>query len=52
MKIKRIYRFHVLLKAERREALGHALRAARAHADAIGIPRGALIYDIDPVSLM
>ncbi len=52
MKIKRIYRFHVLLKAERREALGHALRAARAHAEAIGIPRTALIYDVDPVSLM
>jgi primosomal protein N' (replication factor Y) len=52
MKIKRVYRFHVLLKAERRDALSKALRAARAHADALGIPRAALVYDVDPVSLM
>lgn len=51
-KIKRIYRFHLLLKAERRDALSRALRAAREHAEQAGIPRAALVFDMDAISLM
>ncbi|MGB7188938.1 MAG: primosomal protein N' [Acidobacteriaceae bacterium] len=51
-KIKRIYRFHLVLKAEKRQALARTLRAALAHADAAGIPRRNLIVDVDAVSLM
>jgi primosomal protein N' (replication factor Y) len=51
-KIKRTYRFHLLLKAERRDALSGALRAARDHADQAGIPRGGLVFDMDAISLM
>lgn len=51
-KVKRIYRFHLVLKAERRHMLAHTLRAALAHADAIGIPRRNLIVDVDAVNLM
>jgi primosomal protein N' (replication factor Y) len=51
-KIKRTYRFHLLLKAERREALSRALRAARDYADKAGIPRSALVFDMDAISLM
>jgi primosomal protein N' (replication factor Y) (superfamily II helicase) len=51
-KIKRIYRFHLVLKAEKRQALARTLRAALAHADAIGVPRRNLIVDVDPVNLM
>jgi primosomal protein N' (replication factor Y) len=51
-KIKRTYRFHLLLKAERRDALSRALRAARDYADKAGIPRGALVFDMDAISLM
>jgi primosomal protein N' (replication factor Y) len=51
-KIKRIYRFHFVLKAEKRQFLARTLRAALAHAEALGIPRRNLIVDVDPVSLM
>jgi primosomal protein N' (replication factor Y) len=51
-KIKRIYRFHLLLKAERRDALARALRAARSYAEATGIPRSSLAFDMDAISLM
>jgi primosomal protein N' (replication factor Y) len=51
-KIKRIYRFHFVLKAERRQALARTLRAALAHAEILGIPRRNLITDVDAVSLM
>jgi primosomal protein N' (replication factor Y) (superfamily II helicase) len=51
-KIKRIYRFHLLVKAERREALSKALKAARDYADSAGIPRGGLVFDMDAISLM
>jgi primosomal protein N' (replication factor Y) (superfamily II helicase) len=52
VRLKRIYRFHFVLKAERREALGRALRGMLAHADAQGIPRRNLIVDVDAVHLM
>jgi primosomal protein N' (replication factor Y) len=51
-KIKRTYRFHLLLKAERRDALSRALRAAREYADQAGIPRSGLVFDMDAISLM
>ena len=51
-KIKRIYRFHLVLKGESRSGLLAALRALLAHAEAAGIPRAHLIIDVDAVSLM
>ena len=51
-KIKRIYRFHILVKAEKRESLSRALRAARGYAEQAGIPRAALVFDMDAISLM
>jgi primosomal protein N' (replication factor Y) len=51
-KVKRIYRFHLVVKAETRQALSHALRGVLEHADATGIPRRNLVVDVDAVSLM
>jgi primosomal protein N' (replication factor Y) len=51
-RLKRIYRFHFVLKAERRDALGKALRAMLAFAEAEGIPRRNLTVDVDAVHLM
>ena len=51
-KIKRTYRFHLVMKSETRAALQKALRAMLAHAEEAGIPRANLIIDVDPVSLM
>ncbi len=51
-KIKRTYRFHLVMKAESRKALQAALRAMLAHAETTGIPRPNLMVDVDAVSLM
>jgi primosomal protein N' (replication factor Y) len=51
-KIKRTYRFHLVMKGESRRALQQALRALLAHAEETGIARANLIIDVDPVSLM
>jgi primosomal protein N' (replication factor Y) len=51
-RLKRIYRFHFVLKAERRDALGHALRALLAYAEAHAVPRRNLIVDVDAIHLM
>jgi primosomal protein N' (replication factor Y) len=51
-KIKRIYRFHLVMKAANRAALQKALRALVRHAEAAGIPRAGLVVDVDAVSLM
>jgi primosomal protein N' (replication factor Y) len=51
-KIKRTYRFHLVMKSETRAALQKALRALLAHAEEADIPRANLIIDVDPVSLM
>ncbi len=51
-KIKRTYRFHLVMKGENRRALQQAVRGLLAHAEQAGIPRGNLIVDVDPVSLM
>ncbi len=52
VRIKRIYRFHLLLKAENRQVLGRTLRALLAQAETAGIPRRNLIVDVDAVNLM
>jgi primosomal protein N' (replication factor Y) (superfamily II helicase) len=52
VRIKRIYRFHLLLKAGQRHALARTLRAGLAQAEAMGIPRRNLIVDVDAVNLM
>ena len=51
-RLKRIYRFHLLLKAQRRSDLQHALRSLLQHAEEKGIPRKALVVDVDAISLM
>jgi primosomal protein N' (replication factor Y) len=51
-RLKRIYRFHFVLKAERRDVLSRTLRAMLAHADVQSIPRRNLIVDVDAVHLM
>ena len=43
VRIKRIYRFHLLLKAAQRQALARTLRAGLAQAEAMGIPARARI---------
>jgi len=52
VRLKRVYRYHFVLKAEQRSALQRTLRAMLAHADAAGIPRRNLIVDVDAVHLM
>jgi primosomal protein N' (replication factor Y) len=51
-KIKRIYRFHLVVKAEKRQILARTLRLALAQSEALSIPRRNLIVDVDAVSLM
>jgi primosomal protein N' (replication factor Y) len=52
VRLKRIYRYHFVLKAERRQALGEALRAMLAFAETQDIARRNLIVDVDAVHLM
>ncbi len=52
VKLKRIYRFHFVLKAERRQTLGETLRAMLAYAETQGIGRRSLVVDVDAVHLM
>ncbi len=52
VRLKRIYRFHFVLKAEKRQALGATLRAMLAYAEAQGIARRNLMVDVDAVHLM
>ena len=51
-RLKRIYRFHLLLKAQRRSDLQHALRDLLQHAEQRSIPRRALVVDVDAINLM
>ena len=51
-RLKRIYRFHFVLKAERRDTLSRTLRAMLVYAEAQSIPRRNLIVDVDAVHLM
>jgi primosomal protein N' (replication factor Y) len=52
VRLKRIYRYHFVLKAERRQALGQALRAMLAFAETQDIARRNLVVDVDAVHLM
>jgi primosomal protein N' (replication factor Y) (superfamily II helicase) len=52
VKLKRIYRFHFVLKAERRQTLGETLRSMLAYAETQGIARRNLVVDVDAVHLM
>ncbi len=51
-RLKRIHRFHMVLKAEKRADMQRSLRAMLAYADAKQIPRRALLVDVDALSLM
>ncbi len=51
-RIKRVYRFHLLLKAETRAALHRALRELLGFAEREAIPRRNLIVDVDATNLM
>jgi primosomal protein N' (replication factor Y) (superfamily II helicase) len=52
VRLKRIYRYHFVLKAERRQDLGAALRAMLRFAETQEIPRRNLVVDVDAVHLM
>ena len=51
-RLKRIYRYHFVLKAEKRQALGAVLRAMLTFAESRSIPRRNLVVDVDAVHLM
>ncbi|MGB6133039.1 MAG: primosomal protein N' [Acidobacteriaceae bacterium] len=51
-KIKRTYRFHLVMKSESRRSLQNALRRLLDHAESLRIPRPNLVIDMDAVSLM
>jgi primosomal protein N' (replication factor Y) len=51
-RLKRIYRYHLVLKAERRGTLAAALRELIAMIEREQIPRRAIVIDVDPISLM
>jgi len=51
-RLKRIYRYHFVLKAEKRQILGEALRAMLRFAESREIPRRNLVVDVDAVHLM
>jgi len=51
-RIKTIYRFHLILKANTRKALNRILRGMLAHAEKAGIPRKNLVVDVDALRLM
>jgi primosomal protein N' (replication factor Y) (superfamily II helicase) len=51
-RVKRVYRFHLVLKAESRSSMQKTLRAALQYAESAGIPRRNLIVDVDAINLM
>ena len=51
-RIKRIYRFHLILKAGNRKQLASAVRQMLEFADSVEIPRRHLTVDVDAVQLM
>ena len=52
VKLKRIYRFHLILKSQQRKVLIDALHRMLAFAESNAIARRSLIVDVDAVSLM
>ena len=51
-RLKRIFRYHFVLRAERRDSLRTCLRALLARAEEEGIPRRAVVVDVDALHLM
>ena len=51
-RIKRLHRFHLLLKAEKPQQLARVLQALTAQAEALGVPRRNLVVDVNPINLM
>jgi primosomal protein N' (replication factor Y) len=51
-RIKNVYRFHFILKAQRKDALGIVLRSMLQHAASKDIPRANIVVDVDAMSLM
>jgi len=51
-RLKRIYRYHFVLKAERRDVLGAALREMLGVVEREEIPRRAVVVDVDAIHLM
>jgi primosomal protein N' (replication factor Y) len=51
-RLKRIYRYHLVLKSDRRDVLAAALREMLALIDREEIPRRAIVVDVDPMHLM
>ena len=51
-RLKRIFRYHFVLRAERRDGLRACLRALLARIDEEGIPRRAVVVDMDALHLM
>lgn len=51
-RIKNVYRFHLILKANSRKALSAALRGALTHVEEAGIPRRNIVIDVDAQRLM
>jgi primosomal protein N' (replication factor Y) len=52
VRLKRIYRYHFVLKAEKRSVLGETLRGMLGFAEGQGIGRRNLVIDVDAVHLM
>jgi primosomal protein N' (replication factor Y) len=51
-RIKNVYRFHFILKAQRKDALGLVLRSMLNYAAEKSVPRQNIVVDMDAVSLM
>jgi primosomal protein N' (replication factor Y) len=51
-RLKRIYRYHLVLKSDRRDILGSALREMLGMVDREEIPRRSVVIDVDPMHLM
>lgn len=51
-RLKRIHRFHILLKAEKRSDLQRTIQALLRFAERQAIPRKALLVDVDALSIM
>ena len=51
-RLKRVFRYHFVLRAERRDVLRACLRGLLATMDREGIPRRAVVIDVDALHLM
>jgi primosomal protein N' (replication factor Y) len=51
-RLKRIYRYHLVLKADRRDALSRTLRTMVGALESLEVPRRNVTIDVDPMHLM